>query len=154
MTSKERAELRAKANGLDTLFQIGKSGVTDTLTEQTDSALTARELIKLRVLETSPLSVREAAEQLAAALGAEVVQVIGTKMVLYRESSELRENEKRKRAKAKKAPSTEHVYGRKKARAAAARRNAAPYAQRTAYGASSRAGKRTYQKAGRFGRDI
>lgn len=113
MTSKERAELRAKANGLETIFQIGKGGITDAVVEQVDSALTARELIKLRVLETSPVPVRAAAQQLADAVQAEVVQVIGTKMVLYRENTELRKNEKKK-AIVKKAASTGHVYGRKK----------------------------------------
>ena len=113
MTSKERAELRAKANGLETIFQIGKGGITDAVVEQTDSALAVRELIKLRVLETSPVPVREAAQQLAAAVHAEVVQVIGMKIVLYRENTELRKNEKKK-AVVKKAASTGHVYGRKK----------------------------------------
>ena len=85
MTSKERAELRGQANTLEPLFQVGKGGMSDALIAQTDDALRARELIKLKVLtETSPLTAREAAEELAAATGAEVVQVIGSKFVLYR----------------------------------------------------------------------
>ncbi|MBQ7688879.1 MAG: YhbY family RNA-binding protein [Clostridia bacterium] len=90
MTSKERAALRAQANGLEALFQIGKGGISDTLVAQTDDALRARELIKLRVLtETSPVSARDAADELAAKTGAEVVQVIGGVIVLYRYEKDL-----------------------------------------------------------------
>ena len=96
MTSKERAALRAQANGLEPLFQVGKGGVGDTLVAQTDDALKARELIKLKVLvETSPLTPREAAEQLAAATNAEVVQVIGGVMVLYRYNPDLHQKKKK-----------------------------------------------------------
>ena len=84
LTSKQRAKLRGLASTEDTILQVGKGGVADTLVRQVDDALTARELIKLRVLETGPESVREAAERLAAAANAEVVQVIGGKFVLYR----------------------------------------------------------------------
>ncbi len=84
LTSKQRAALRAMANTADTLFQVGKQGVTETLKKQADDALAARELIKLRVLETAPLSAKEAAVSLAEALDADVVQVIGTRFVLYR----------------------------------------------------------------------
>ena len=112
MTSKERAALRAQANGLDVLFQVGKGGVGDTLVSQTDDALRARELIKLRVLtESSPLSAREAAESLAAQTGAEVVQVIGGVMVLYRYNPELHKPEKKKPAA---NTSTEKKYSRPK----------------------------------------
>ncbi len=76
------------ANGMDTIFQIGKGGLSDNLTEQVSNALEARELIKLRVLETSPLSSREAADEIARAVCADVVQVIGSRFVLYRESKE------------------------------------------------------------------
>ena len=84
MTSKQRAKLRGLANTIDTIFQIGKGGVTDALIKQVDDALTARELIKLKVLETAPESQRETAEILAEATNSEVVQVIGTKIVLFR----------------------------------------------------------------------
>ena len=86
LTSKQRAHLRSLANGIDTIFQVGKSDIKDPLITQTDEALEARELIKIRVLETSGLSAREAAEELADATGAEVVAVIGSRMILYRES--------------------------------------------------------------------
>ncbi len=88
MTGKERAELRKQANTLTAIFQIGKENITEPLIEAVDAALKKRELIKLSVLETSELSAKEAAEQLAAATGAEVIQTIGKKLVLYREKEE------------------------------------------------------------------
>ena len=84
LTSKQRAVLRGMANSMDTIFQVGKGGISDTLAAQTDDALRARELIKLRVLENSGYTAREAAEQLAEQTGSEVVQVIGSRFVLYR----------------------------------------------------------------------
>ena len=86
LTSKQRAQLRSLANSLDTILQIGKDGIGENLIKQADDALEARELIKGRALENSLLSAREAAEDLAKATRSEVVQVIGTKFVLYRES--------------------------------------------------------------------
>ena len=82
LTSKQRAVLRGMANSMDTIFQVGKGGISDTLVAQTDDALRARELIKLRVLENSGYTAREAAEQLAEQTGSEVVQVIGSRFVL------------------------------------------------------------------------
>lgn len=84
LTSKQRAVLRGIANSMDTIFQVGKGGISDTLVAQTDDALRARELIKLRVLENSGYTAREAAEQLAEQTGSDVVQVIGSRFVLYR----------------------------------------------------------------------
>ncbi len=86
LTSKQRAQLRGLANGIDTIVHIGKDGIGENQTKQADDALEARELIKCKVLENSLLTSREAAEQLARAVRAEVVQVIGTKFVLYRQS--------------------------------------------------------------------
>lgn len=86
LTSKQRAQLRGLANGIDTIVHIGKDGIGDNLIVQTSDALEARELIKGKVLENSLLSAREAAEALAQATRSEVVQVIGTKFVLYRPS--------------------------------------------------------------------
>ena len=92
MTGKERAAFRAQANHLEPLFQVGKGGMSDALIKQTDDALRARELIKVKVLlESSPITPRETADELAAATGAEVIQVIGGVIVLYRESPELKE---------------------------------------------------------------
>ena len=96
LTSKQRAQLRGLANSIDTILHVGKDGIGDNLVKQADDALEARELIKGKVLETAPGFVGEIAAQLAQATGSEaaealasatrsqVVQVIGTKFVLYR----------------------------------------------------------------------
>ena len=84
LTSKQRAHLRSLANGIDTILQIGKEGVTENVLRQADDALTARGLIKGRVLENNPVLPREAAAAVAEATGSEVVQVIGTRFVLFR----------------------------------------------------------------------
>ena len=84
LTSKQRAQLRGLANGIDTILHVGKDGIGDNLVKQADDALEARELIKGKVLENCMLTSREAAEELAKATRSEVVQVIGTKFVLYR----------------------------------------------------------------------
>ena len=84
LTSKQRAYLRSLANPIDTIVMVGKSGMSPELVKQADDALTARELIKGRALETAPFSAREAAEELAKETNSEVVQVIGTRFVLYR----------------------------------------------------------------------
>lgn len=86
LTSKQRAQLRALANGIDTIVQVGKDGMTENLVKQADEALEAREIIKCRVLETSMLTAREACEELRKLTRSEPVQVIGTKFVLYRKS--------------------------------------------------------------------
>ena len=86
LTSKQRAQLRGLANNIDTILHIGKDGIGDNLIRQADDALEARELIKGKVLENSMLSAREGAEELARATRSQVVQVIGTKFVLYRET--------------------------------------------------------------------
>lgn len=86
LTSKQRAQLRGLANELQPIVHIGKDGIGENLIKQANDALEAREIIKGRVLENSLLSPREVAEQLAPVTRSEVVQVIGTKFVLYRES--------------------------------------------------------------------
>lgn len=86
MTSKQRAYLRGLANGIDAIIQVGKDGIGENLAKTVSDALEARELIKLTVLENSEFTPREAADELAAATGADVVTVIGRKIVLYRES--------------------------------------------------------------------
>ena len=92
LTSKQRAYLRSLAAGLDTIFQIGKGGVGEETVKQISAALEARELIKVRALENSGYTAREAAEEIADATGAEVVATVGSKFVLYKES----EKKKRK----------------------------------------------------------
>ena len=86
LTSKQRAYLRSLASTYDTIMQVGKGGVTPNIVKTISDALEARELIKLRVLENSDYTPREAAEEIAEATNSEVVTVIGTKFVLYRES--------------------------------------------------------------------
>jgi len=86
LTSKQRAQLRGLANGIDTIVHIGKEGIGENLIRQANDALEARELIKCKVLENSMLTPREACEQLSRLTRSEQVQVIGTKFVLYRES--------------------------------------------------------------------
>ena len=94
LTSKQRAQLRALANPLEPIVHIGKGDLGDNLIRQTDDALEARELIKCRVLETSEYSPREAAEALAKATRSVVVQVIGTKFILYRQSHKKEKKDK------------------------------------------------------------
>ena len=88
LTSKQRAFLRALANGLSPVFQVGKGGIGEELCLQIDNALRVHELIKVNTLETSPFTPREAADAIAEAVGADVVSVIGMKFVLYKESDE------------------------------------------------------------------
>ena len=95
LTSKERAGFRKAANGLNPVFQIGKDGIDEALVKATADCLAARELIKLRVLETSPHTPREAADELAAATGAEVIQVIGWVFVLYKKQPPKKEKPKK-----------------------------------------------------------
>lgn len=89
ITTKQRAELRKHANGLDTIYQVGKDGIEDNLIEGIDKALTARELIKCRVQDNCPLSAREACDELARLLNAEAVQTIGSRFVLYRRNKKI-----------------------------------------------------------------
>lgn len=86
LTSKQRAKLKGIASTTETILQIGKGGVGEQLIKQVDDALTARELIKLHLLDTAPESPNEAAQALADATKSEVVQVIGRRVVLYRKN--------------------------------------------------------------------
>ena len=87
LTSKQRAQLRGLANSIDTILQVGKDGIGANLIKQADDALEARELVKGKVLDNNiEYDARTAAAELAQATRSEVVQVIGTKFVLYRES--------------------------------------------------------------------
>lgn len=101
MTSKERAALRAKANPLDPIFQIGKEGISNNLISQIDDALDARELLKVRIhLETAPETPRQFADKLAEQLNADVIQIIGGVIVLYRKADKEKINaEKVEKAK-------------------------------------------------------
>ena len=93
LNSKQRAYLRSLAQNMDTIFQIGKGGIGEELCAQLSNALEARELIKIRVLESSGYSAREAADEIASAIGADVAGTIGTKIILYRPSEKKRKIE-------------------------------------------------------------
>ena len=86
LNSRQRAQLRSMANSYQSIFQIGKGGIGEQLIRQVNEALEARELIKLTVLETSPVKARECADTVAQATESDVVQVIGYRFILYRES--------------------------------------------------------------------
>ena len=86
LSSKQRAYLRGLANSIDTILMVGKSGMSPEIIKQADDALKARELIKAKVLETSDISPKEAANIIANKVNADVVQVIGTKFILYRKN--------------------------------------------------------------------
>ena len=103
LTSKERAELRAQANTLDTTLMVGKDGVTDALIAEADNQLTTRELVKGKVLENAMLTPREVCDALCEATGADGVSVIGTKFVMYRFSEKL-QAERNQTGRAKRKP--------------------------------------------------
>lgn len=90
LTSKQRSKLRGIASTYETIFQIGKQGIGEELIKQLDDCLKVRELIKIRVLENSGISAKEASAEIAKKTRSEVVQVIGTKMVLWRPNPEKR----------------------------------------------------------------
>ncbi|MBO5867880.1 MAG: YhbY family RNA-binding protein [Oscillospiraceae bacterium] len=105
LTSKERAELRARANGLDTTLMVGKDGVTEAVIAEADNQLTARELVKGKVLENAMLTPREVCDAICEMTGADGVAVIGTKFVIYRYSEKVQqERNQTGRAKKKATP--------------------------------------------------
>ena len=87
LASKQRAQLRAMAQSLDTIFQIGKGGITEEICNQIYNALEARELIKARVLENSGYTAKEAANIIAEVIECDVVSCVGSRFVLYKEST-------------------------------------------------------------------
>ena len=118
LTSKERAELRAQATTLDTTLMVGKGGVTETVIAQADNQLTARELIKGKVLEGAFMTPREVSDAICEATGADGVAVIGTKFVIYRFSQKCQEERNQTgRAKRKPTPAGKRDPVRKGARA-------------------------------------
>lgn len=122
LTSKERAELRAQANTLDTTLMVGKDGVTEAVVAEADNQLTARELVKGKVLENAMLTPREVCDALCEATGADGVAVIGTKFVIYRFSEKLQQ-ERNQTGRAKRKPSKVNpVRKGAQARRAAARK--------------------------------
>ena len=105
LTSKERADLRAQANSLETTLMVGKEGVTEAVVAEADRLLTARELIKGKVLESALMSAREVSEALCEATGADGVSCVGNKFVIYRFSEKCQEERNQTgRAKRKATP--------------------------------------------------
>lgn len=118
LTSKERAELRAKANTLETTLIVGKNGVTDTVIEEAETQLDARELVKGRVLEGAMLTPREASDEICARTGADGVATIGSRFVIYRFSEKCQaERNQTGRAKRKATPVSKSDPVRKGVRA-------------------------------------
>ena len=91
LTSKERAELRAQANAIETTLIVGKDGVTENVVAEADRLLTARELVKGKVLETALMSAREVSDEICEATGADGVSCVGSKFVIYRFSEKCQE---------------------------------------------------------------
>jgi len=84
ITTKQRAELKSIAANITPAFQVGKGGVNDAQVAQIDDYLRVHEIVKIKVLDNSLYNAREAAEEISGKIGAEVVQVIGSKAVLYK----------------------------------------------------------------------
>ena len=125
LTSKERAELRAQANSIDTTLIVGKEGVTETVIAEAETQLTARELIKGKVLETALMSAREVSDEICEATGADGVSCVGNKFVIYRFSEKCQEERNQTgRAKRKETPKSkaDPVGKGARARRAAARK--------------------------------
>ena len=91
LTSKQRAEFRAQANSLETTLMVGKDGVTENVAAEADRLLTARELVKGKVLETALMSAREVSDEICEATGADGVSCVGSKFVIYRFSEKCQE---------------------------------------------------------------
>lgn len=89
LTSKQRSELRARANGLETTLMVGKGGVTEHVTAEAEKLLDGKELVKGRVLETALMTAREASDAICEATGADGVSTVGATFVIYRKSAKL-----------------------------------------------------------------
>ena len=118
LTSKERAELRAQANVLETTLMVGKDGVTENVIAEAENLLIARELVKGKVLESALMSAREVCDAICEATGAEGVACVGSKFVIYRFSEKCQaERNMTGRAKRKATPVSKSDPVRKGARA-------------------------------------
>ena len=122
LTSKERAELRARSNDLETTLMVGKSGVTEAVIAEAENLLTARELVKGKVLEGALMSPREVSDELCEATGADGVAVIGTKFVIYRFSEKCQEERNQTGRAKRKEVKVNPVRKGAQARRAAARK--------------------------------
>ena len=105
LTSKQRAEFRAQANSIDTTLMVGKEGVTEAVAAEADRLLTARELVKGKVLETALMSAREVSDEICEATGADGISCVGYKFVIWRFSEKCQEERNQTgRAKRKETP--------------------------------------------------
>ena len=102
MTGKERAALRTQANGLETTLMVGKGGVTPNVIAEAEILLEAKELVKGRVLETALLSAREVSDLICEATGAEGIQTVGSRFIIYRKSKKLEREAQERAAREKK----------------------------------------------------
>ena len=107
LTSKQRAELRAQANSIETTLIVGKDGVTENVIAEAERLLTARELVKGKVLETALMSAREVSDEICEATGADGVSCVGYKFVIYRFSEKCQE-ERNQTGRAKRKPVKEN----------------------------------------------
>ena len=118
LTSKQRAEYRAQANSLETTLMVGKDGVTEAVIAEAENLLTARELIKGKVLESALMSAREVSDAICEATGADGISCVGNKFVLYRFSEKCQEARNATgRAKRKETPKSKADPVRKGAQA-------------------------------------
>ncbi len=118
LTSKQRSEFRAQANDLETTLMVGKEGVTENVIAEADRLLTARELIKGKVLESALMSAREVSDAICEATGADGVSCVGSKFVIYRFSEKCQEERNATgRAKRKETPKSKADPVRKGIRA-------------------------------------
>ena len=125
LTSKQRSEFRAQANDLETTLMVGKEGVTDNVIAEAERLLTARELIKGKVLEAALMSAREVSDAICEATGADGISCVGNKFVIYRFSEKCQEARNQTgRAKRKETPKSKSdpVGKGARARRAAARK--------------------------------
>lgn len=127
LTSKQRAEFRAQANALETTLMVGKDGVTEAVAAEADRLLTARELVKGKVLETALMSAREVSDAICQATGADGISCVGSKFVIYRFSEKCQQERNQiGRAKRRETPKSKSDPVGKGARA---RRQAARQAR-------------------------
>ncbi|MBP3673103.1 MAG: YhbY family RNA-binding protein [Oscillospiraceae bacterium] len=118
LTSKQRAQFRAQANTIDTTLMVGKDGVTENVVTEAEKLLTARELVKGKVLESALMSAREVSDAICEATGAEGISRVGSKFVIYRFSEKCQEERNQTgRAKRKATPVSKSDPVRKGARA-------------------------------------
>lgn len=142
LTSKQRAYLRSLSNKLEPIFQVGKGGINHNQLKQIDDALEKRELVKVHVLENSLLDTRSVCNEVADAIGAEPVQVIGKKFIIYKESKEnktidLRDAELSETERIRKAAAA------KNKKAAAKGRKPAPSSRSASYGFQPKGERKT-----------